>query len=108
MVDDVAGAPTEKAIRALLAQVAPGSILLAIETLPGSHSNETHLVRARRPDGSSLRLVVRRYRVFGSYDRGEKARREFRASELARRHRIPAPLPIYLDDRERCWERPAS
>jgi aminoglycoside phosphotransferase (APT) family kinase protein len=101
MVDDVAGAPTEESIRALLAQIAPGSTLLAIGTLPGSHSNSTHLVRAHSPDGSSLRLVVRRYRVFGSYDRGEKARREYRAFELVRRNGIPAPRPAYLDDQGR-------
>jgi aminoglycoside phosphotransferase (APT) family kinase protein len=98
MMEEPAGALSDKLIRALLAEIAPGSFLLAIETLPGSYSNSTHLVRARRPDGSDLRLVVRRYRVFGSYDRGEKARREFRAFELARRHGIPAPLPVYLDD----------
>jgi aminoglycoside phosphotransferase (APT) family kinase protein len=98
MVDDVAHAPTEEAMGALLAQVAPGSILRAIEPLPGSYSNSTHLVRARSPDGSSLRLVVRRYRVFGSYDRGKKARREYRTFELVRRHGIPAPQPVYLDE----------
>lgn len=85
-------------IRALLAEVAPGSTLLAIEPLPGSYSNATHLVHARSPDGSDLSLVVRRYRVFGRYDRGEKARREFRAFELARQHGISAPQPVYLDD----------
>jgi aminoglycoside phosphotransferase (APT) family kinase protein len=98
MVDDVADAPTENAIRALLAQVKPESTLRAIEPLPGSYSNSTHLVRARCADGSSLCLVVRRYRVLGSYDRGEKARREFRTFELVRRCGIPAPEPVYLDD----------
>ncbi len=98
MPDELAAAPAGNAFRGLLAQVAPGSMLLAIEPLPGSYSNSTHLVRARSPDRSSLRLVVRRYRVFGSFDRGEKACREYHTLELLRRHGIPAPEPIYPDD----------
>jgi aminoglycoside phosphotransferase (APT) family kinase protein len=98
MGDQRADAPTGRAMTRLLAQVAPGSSLVAIEPLPGSYSNSTHLVRARSKNGSSLRLVVRRYREFGSYDRGEKARREFHTFELVLEHGIPAPQPVYLDD----------
>lgn len=87
-----------EAIYTLLQQIAPGSTALAIESLPGSYSNFTHLIDARCADGSDLRIVVRRYQVFGSYDRGEKARREFKAFELVRQHGIPAPQPLYLDD----------
>jgi aminoglycoside phosphotransferase (APT) family kinase protein len=90
--------PTEEAIHTLLQELAPGSTALAIEPLPGSYSNFTHLIDARRADGSDLRLVVRRYQVFGSYDRGEKARREFKAFELVYQHGIPAPQPLYLDE----------
>jgi aminoglycoside phosphotransferase (APT) family kinase protein len=43
-------------------------------------------------------MVIRRYAVFGSYDRGQKAHREFKALELAQRHGIPVPEPLYLDD----------
>ncbi|MGD9029595.1 MAG: phosphotransferase [Anaerolineae bacterium] len=91
-------APSEKAIRALLHEIAPGSEPLTVETLPGSYSNFTHVVDARSRDGASFRIVVRRYQVFGSYDRGEKARREFKAFELVRQHGIPAPEPLYLDE----------
>jgi aminoglycoside phosphotransferase (APT) family kinase protein len=79
-------------------KIAPGSTYVAIEPLPGSYSNYTHLVDARRPDGSDFRVVVRRYKVFGSYDRGEKARREFKAFELLHQHGIPVPQPLYLDE----------
>lgn len=89
--------PTDETIHALLHEIAPGSTLRTVEPLPGSYSNYTHLVDARRADGSDLRLVVRRYKVFGSYDRGEKARREFRTFELLQQHGIPAPEPLYLD-----------
>jgi aminoglycoside phosphotransferase (APT) family kinase protein len=41
---------------------------------------------------------VRRYKVFGDYDRGEKARREFKTFELLNRHQVPAPEALYLDE----------
>lgn len=90
--------PTEETIHALLQEVAPGSTVLAIESLPGSYSNFTHLVDVRSADGSDFRIVVRRYKVFGNYDRGEKARREFKTFELLQRNGIPSPQPLYLDE----------
>jgi aminoglycoside phosphotransferase (APT) family kinase protein len=90
--------PAQEAVAALLEIVAPGSSVVAIGSLPGSYSNYTHVVDARQSDGAELRIVIRRYAVFGNYDRGEKARREFHALALARRHGIPAPRPIYLDE----------
>lgn len=93
--------PTETA-RALLDMIAPGSTVLTIDSLPGSYSNFTHLVEARsasgRAAGSAFRVVVRRYAVFGSYDRGEKARREFKTLELLHGNDVPVPRPLYLDE----------
>lgn len=91
--------PSEEAVRALLGEIAPGSAVLAIRSLPGSFSNYTHLVQARSADGSVFRIVIRRYAIFGNYDRGEKARREFRALELLRSNDIPVPRPLYLDEK---------
>ena len=88
--------PEERAIP-LLERIAPGSSLTKIELLPGSFSNHTHLVAARLPNGNPYKIVVRRYKVFGDYDRGEKAHREFRTFELLNRHRVPAPEPLLLD-----------
>jgi len=90
--------PKEETIQTLLQEIAPGSTLLAIGSLPGSYSNFTHLIEARSVDSSILRLVVRRYKVFGNYDRGEKARREFKTFELLQRNGIPSPQPLYLDE----------
>jgi aminoglycoside phosphotransferase (APT) family kinase protein len=85
-------------IQALLLEIAPGSTLVSITPLPGSYSNFTHRVDARSADGSSLCVVLRRYKTFGSYDRGEKARREFKTFELLQRHGIPSPQPLFLDE----------
>jgi aminoglycoside phosphotransferase (APT) family kinase protein len=98
MVDTAIGVPSEKIVQALLDEIAPGGTLLAIESLPGSYSNFTHRVEARTNDGSPVRIVLRRYRVFGDYDRGEKALREFKTLELVQQHGIPVPRPLYLDE----------
>jgi aminoglycoside phosphotransferase (APT) family kinase protein len=76
----------------------PGSTLLKIEWLPGSFSNHTHLIEACLANGDAYRIVVRRYKIFGDYDRGEKALREFKTFELLHRHRVPAPIPLLLDE----------
>jgi aminoglycoside phosphotransferase (APT) family kinase protein len=89
---------SEESVRALPDVIAPGSVVLAIDSLPGSFSNFTHLVEARSADGSDFRVIVRRYAVFGSYDRGEKASREFKTLELVQRYGVPVPRPLYLDE----------
>jgi aminoglycoside phosphotransferase (APT) family kinase protein len=89
--------PKEK-VHALLGIILPGSTLLKAELLPGSFSNHTHLVEVRLPNGKPHKIVVRRYKVFGDYDRGEKACREFKTFELLKKHQIPAPEPLLLDE----------
>ena len=71
---------------------------IAISLAPGSYSNLTHIVIARDASGDEFRIVVRRYKIFGLYDRGEKARREFTALQCACRNGVPAPQPLYLDE----------
>ncbi|HET9906310.1 MAG TPA: phosphotransferase [Anaerolineales bacterium] len=88
--------PEERAV-AVLERIVPGSSLAKIELLPGSFSNHTHLVEASLPNGAVYKIVVRRYKVFGEYDRGEKANREFKTFELLNRHKVPAPEPLLLD-----------
>ena len=87
----------EEIIVALFERVAPGSSLLNVELLAGSFSNHTHLVGARLPNGKPYKIVVRRYKIFGDYDRGEKAHREFKTFELLNQHQVPAPQALLLD-----------
>jgi len=89
---------THELVQGLLKEIAPGSNLLTFNLLPGSFSNSTHIVEARLANGSDFKFVVRRYAVFGDYDRGEKARREFKTYEVLHQYGIPAPEPLYLDD----------
>jgi aminoglycoside phosphotransferase (APT) family kinase protein len=91
--------PSRETITALLDVIAPGSAPLVIDSLPGSFSNSTHFVDVRYPNDYVFRIVVRRYAVFADYDRGEKARREFKTLKLLKTHGIPVPQPLYLDDK---------
>ena len=97
-MDDVNLALAEETARAVLNLVTPGSELISITTAQGSFSNYTHILTSRLQNGSLYRIVVRRYKLFGNYDRGEKARREFKTFELLNRYGIPAPAALYLDE----------
>ena len=90
--------PPTAALQSMLESISPGSIFQSIHALEGDFSNSTHLVEARTADGAELRVVIRRYAIFGNYDRGEKARREFKTLQLISRFGIPVPEPLYLDD----------
>jgi aminoglycoside phosphotransferase (APT) family kinase protein len=70
--------------------------LKEVRPLPGSFSNESVLLAYETAVGPK-QVVVRRYAVFGDYDRGEKAAREFKTLALLQQHHIPAPTPLLLD-----------
>ncbi|MBC7879180.1 MAG: phosphotransferase [Anaerolineales bacterium] len=93
-VDDL----TEQIAQNLLNIIAPDSLLTSITVPDGSFSNYTHIVSAKLKDGSPYQIVVRRYKVFGDYDRAEKARREFKTFQLLNQHQVPAPEVLYLDE----------
>jgi aminoglycoside phosphotransferase (APT) family kinase protein len=90
--------PSPESLQAVLEIIEPGSTFVAIHSLEGDFSNSTHLVDGLSPDGAQFQVVTRRYAIFGDYDRGEKARREFKTLQLLKRHGLPAPDPLYLDD----------
>jgi len=93
-----ADAPSREAVRGLLATIAPGSAPLSVGALPASASNHTHVLDARAADGAAFRVVVRRYAVFGDYDRGAKARREFATLQDLHARGMAVPRPLLLDD----------
>ena len=72
-------APSPKSLQKILEAINPGTKFTAIHTLEGDFSNSTHLVDGKAPDESLFQIVARRrYAIFGDYDRGEKAQREFK------------------------------
>lgn len=90
--------PSPESLQSLLQIIAPGSDFVAIHSLEGDFSNSTHLVDGKTADGSLFQVVTRRYAIFGDYDRGEKACREFKTLQLLTKHGLPVPEPLYLDD----------
>ena len=90
--------PSPTSLQSVLEIIHPGSDFVAIHSLEGDFSNSTHLVEAKASDGSLFQVVTRRYAIFGDYDRGEKARREFKTLQLLKSHGSPVPEPLYLDD----------
>lgn len=87
----------QEGVEALVEQLLPGEQLQSLSLLDGSFSNETSLITTKTAAGSENRLVLRRYAVFGNYDRGEKAHREFKTLQLLNQHQVPAPTPLLLD-----------
>lgn len=90
--------PSPDALQAVLDILQPGSKFFDLHSLEGNFSNSTHLIDARASDGTFFQVVIRRYAIFGDYDRGEKARREFKTLQLVKSHGLLAPEPLYLDD----------
>ena len=80
----------------IINQLEDGGTLREIRPLPGSFSNESTLISYETAVGRK-QIVMRRYVVFVSYDRGEKAEREFKTLALLQQHHIPAPMPLLLD-----------
>src|SRR5687768_13004085 len=75
----------------------PGSTLAEVVLLDEG-SNSTWRVTGRVEDGAPIDVVVRRYAIFGDYDRGEKARREYRLFQLLQHSSVPVPPPLLLDE----------
>src|SRR6266498_2093434 len=105
-MEESLGDLSEQTARNLLDIIFPGSVLTSIRVPDGSFSNYTHIVKMQLKDGSPYQIVVRRYKVFGNYDRGEKARREFKTFCLLNKHKVPAPEALYLDDAGKVLEIP--
>lgn len=89
---------SEHTARRVLGILTPGNDFTSISIPDGSFSNFTHVLETRRKDGNVYKVVVRRYRIFGNYDRGEKARREFKTFELLNRYQVLAPQALLLDE----------
>lgn len=90
--------PPPASLQILLEIIKPGSAFIAIHSLEGGYSNSTYLVDCRAVDGSFFQIVIRRYAIYGDYDRGEKARREYKTLQLLITHGFPVPAPLYCDD----------
>lgn len=90
--------PSQQTARAALESIGLSLDALDIEPLHASYSNYTHRISGHDAFGELHQIVMRRYKVFGDYDRGAKARREFAVLHELFKQQVPAPTPLFLDD----------
>lgn len=90
--------PSAAAVSAALDALALDYSEFSIHTLPSTFSNFTHRVNVELRDGSTKRIVMRRYNP-ANYEAGhDKHRCEFQALKLLHEQGLPAPRPLLLDD----------
>ena len=78
----------------ILDTVAPGQHLLDVSPAAAAFTNFVQVLDTLSPAGNRLRLVVKR---MTDDPHPARATADFRGLQIARRHGIPAPEPIYLD-----------
>ncbi|MDE2852909.1 MAG: aminoglycoside phosphotransferase family protein [Chloroflexota bacterium] len=94
----ISNLPSAASVSAVLDALAFQYREFSIHALPTTYSNFTHQVNAELKDGSSKRIVLRRYNPENYEDGHDKPRCEFHALKLLRKAGIPAPPPLLLDD----------
>ncbi len=83
--------------RGLVRRIDPEAELLDARRLTGGVSAEVTALTFRRPDGETRRVVVRRHGPVDLAQNPDAARDEFRLMEIARRHGLAVPEPVFLD-----------
>ncbi len=93
-----ANLPSVASVSAVLDALGLDNRTFSIHSLPSTFSNFTHLVNVELPDGSTRRIVLRRYNP-ANYDAGHnKHQCEFHALKLLHKQGIPVPTPLLLDE----------
>lgn len=93
-----ANLPSVASVSAVLDALGLDNRTFSIHSLPSTFSNFTHLVNVELEDGSTRRIVLRRYNP-GNYDAGHnKHQCEFHALKLLHKQGIPVPPPLLLDE----------
>ena len=90
--------PSSASVSAVLHALRLDYAEFRIYDLPSTFSNFTHRVDVDLRDGSTARIVLRRYNP-NNYDEGHsKHRCEFHALKLLHKRGIPVPKPLLLDE----------
>ena len=85
---------TEHAQR-IVSTIFPGHRLLSLTPAAAAFTNSVHILRCVSPAGNEMRLAVKR--MTDDPD-PERAAADFHGLRIARKHGIPAPEPLYLDE----------
>jgi aminoglycoside phosphotransferase (APT) family kinase protein len=86
-------------LEALRDAVLPSGRVGRVRRMRGGVSSAIHAVDLLGPDGEPLRLVVRRYGPWRLKHDPDVAVREWQTLELLSHVGVPAPLPVWRDDR---------
>ena len=78
----------------IISTIFPGHRLLSSTPAAAAYTNSVHILRCVSPSGSEIRLAVKR--MTDDPD-PERATADFHGLRIARKHRLPAPEPLYLD-----------
>ena len=78
----------------IVSTVASGHRLLSLTPATAAFTNSVHILRCLSPAGNEVRLVVKR---MADDPDPERATADFHGLQIARKHGIPAPEPLYLD-----------
>ena len=81
--------------RAIVQTVAPGHRLISVKPVPGSFTNCSRILECRTPAGSYVRLVVK---LLIDDPDPARASADYHGLRIARKHGIPAPEPLLLDE----------
>ncbi|MDE2634965.1 MAG: aminoglycoside phosphotransferase family protein [Chloroflexota bacterium] len=90
--------PSAASVRAVLDALDLDNRTFSIHSLPSTFSNFTHLVNVELEDGSTRRIVLRRYNSEKTDAGHNKHRCEYQALKLLRKQGIPVPPPLLLDE----------
>ncbi len=91
-------APTADAIERVVQALGMSGARYSLRDLPGTYSNFTHLVEAAREDGTTRKVVIRRYNPANYEDGHDKPQCEFHALKLLTTGSVPVPAPLLLDE----------
>ena len=89
--------PSAASIGALLDALDLDYSEFSIHSLDGSYNNFTHLLTVSSEEGSTRKIIMRRYNPEKYGEGHDKHSCEFRALQLLQAHGVPAPPPLLLD-----------
>jgi len=89
---------SQQQFQRLVDKIAPHSTLLRVWELKGGVSAQVTALELQRPDGRTIKMIVRRHGAVDLEHNPRVAADEFRLLQLLHSVGVPAPAPYYLDE----------
>lgn len=88
---------TQEHAQSIVQAVTPDYNLVSVKNAFGSFTNDARVLECRTASGTRVRLVVK-FLIDEPDEATHCALASFHALQLARRHGVPVPEPVYLDE----------